>query len=67
MFDTKEAVKKFVKLAPVTEQEIADVFDRIFFMGWEHGVTQYAVWKDGTQYVGILQKPLHAVLKEGPK
>ena len=32
--------------------------------GYSDAVTEYAVWKDGEQFVGVLQKPLSQVLQE---
>lgn len=34
-----------------------------FLKGKIEGITTYAVWKDGEQFVGVLQTPLEKVLK----
>lgn len=34
--------------------------------GWEAGVRDFAIWKDGEQVVGCRQTPLKEVLKKGP-
>lgn len=39
---------------------------KTYLRGWEKGVTDYAVWKDGEQLVGAIQAPLKKVLKRGP-
>lgn len=34
--------------------------------GWEDGVREFAVWRDGRQHVGCMGKPLKGVLANGP-
>jgi hypothetical protein len=34
--------------------------------GWEKGVRDFAIWRNGEQLVGCLQRPLQTVLEEGP-
>ena len=36
--------------------------DAYFRMGLCDGIRRYAVWNDGEQRVGVMQKPLHEVL-----
>jgi hypothetical protein len=44
--------------------DIIDKVERIGFLkGAIEGITLYAVWKDGKQLVGVLQKPLKEVLQ----
>lgn len=38
--------------------------NRDFIDGVKAGVTTFAIWKDGKQYVGIMQATLTKVLKE---
>lgn len=35
-----------------------------FVMGLEEGIRMYAIWKDGVQLVGAMQRPLAEVLGE---
>ena len=35
-----------------------------YFTGVESGVRAFATWKDGQQFVGCMQIPLHEVLLE---
>lgn len=37
-----------------------------YLKGWERGVRDYAIWKDGAQLVGVTQLPLDQVLNRGP-
>lgn len=37
---------------------------RDFIDGVIAGITAFAVWKDGKQYVGVLEKPLVDVLRD---
>jgi hypothetical protein len=41
--------------------------DKAFQSGWKKGVTDYAIWKDGEQLVGCMQRSLKKVLDEGPR
>lgn len=34
--------------------------------GWDKGVSDFAIWKNGEQLVGCMQTPLKEVLKRGP-
>lgn len=37
---------------------------KYFRMGLKVAITEYAIWKDGKQYVGVLQRPLKDILME---
>jgi hypothetical protein len=37
-----------------------------YTQGWARGVSDYAVWKDGEQLVGVMQRPLKGVIEKGP-
>lgn len=41
--------------------------DAAYKQGWEKGVKDFAIWRDGEQLVGCLERPLATVLKEGPR
>ncbi len=41
-----------------------DNYSLAYYQGYIRGICDYAVWKDGKQYVGALQKPLRKVLEE---
>lgn len=43
-----------------------DTFSADYLAGWAKGVTDYAVWSDGEQFVGVRHKPLREVLAKGP-
>ncbi len=32
--------------------------------GYKDAVTNYAVWRDGEQFIGVLQRPLKTVFEE---
>ena len=34
--------------------------------GWQNAVRLYAVWRDGEQRVGVMERPLQVVLEKGP-
>lgn len=34
--------------------------------GWDKGVIDFAIWNDGEQLVGCMQRPLGEVLRSGP-
>ena len=38
----------------------------VYRKGWARGMKDYAVWKDGEQLVGVMQRPLQGVLDVGP-
>lgn len=40
--------------------------DKAHRRGWEEGVTDYAVWSNGEQLVGVMRRPLKKVLEDGP-
>ena len=40
--------------------------DSAFRAGWEKGVRDFAIWRNGEQLVGCLRRPLAEVLKRGP-
>ena len=44
------------------ERTTEDAYDA----GWRDAVRLYAVWHDGSQLVGVMEKPLNQVLDEGP-
>ena len=51
------------------EHEVAELkedISRAYDLGWGDAVKLYAVWRDGQQLVGIMEKPLKSVLKKGP-
>ena len=37
-----------------------------YLKGWERGVRDYAIWKDGQQFVGAARVPLDQILNRGP-
>ena len=39
----------------------------IWFEGWKAAVIYYAVWKDGEQLVGVMQRPLADVIEQKRK
>lgn len=43
-------------------------FEKEYEMGYRQGyidaISNYAVWRDGVQYVGILQTPLKEMIEE---
>jgi hypothetical protein len=41
---------------------IEDAYDA----GWRDAVRLYAIWNDGSQWVGVMRQPLNKVLDEGP-
>lgn len=41
---------------------IGELCEMAFLAGYCHGVKNFAVWKDGQQLVGALQKPLEEIL-----
>lgn len=41
-----------------------DLLERVYREGYKHAVENYAVWKDGEQFVGVLRRPLKKVLEE---
>lgn len=48
-------------------QILVDVINRVYdtyYEGVKEGITRYAVWKDGTQVVGVMERPLIQVLVE---
>jgi hypothetical protein len=56
------------------KQKVADKARQLFPIevtaykhGYKDAVTNYAVWKDGEQLVGVMQKPLKKVLEEVSK
>jgi len=46
------------------EPEIERAMIAAYRAGMKDGITDYAIWKDGGQYVGALQRPLRDVLKK---
>lgn len=46
--------------------DVPRLIEWAYGQGWKRGVTMYAVWRDGEQLVGIMQKPLREVLGDGP-
>lgn len=47
----------------MTKEDIIKIQRIDFLEGMITGITLYAIWKDGEQLVGCLQKPLRDVLK----
>ena len=45
-------------------KELAEKTTQAFYQGLRNGVTQYAHWKDGVQYVGTTGKTLEKALAE---
>lgn len=43
-------------------QQLNKIYRSGFLAGLEEGIRRYAIWKDGEQKVGCLQKPLKEVL-----
>ena len=48
------------------DDEIRRQASRAYDKGWKHAVRLYAIWKDGEQVVGALQRPIDSVLNRGP-
>lgn len=46
--------------------EVLSLINDAYRRGWERGVSDYAVWKDGEQMVGVMQKTLSKVIETGP-
>ncbi len=58
-----------LKIISRLEQEKAamgDAFRNGFRKGWEKGVRDFAIWRNGEQLVGCMERPLRRVLAEGP-
>ena len=49
---------------PLADQEPDYRLEIAYRMGYEHALRNYAVWKDGEQLVGAMQRPLKSVLAE---
>lgn len=47
-------------------RKLCKCIEKAYRAGWAEGVRSYAIWSDGEQLVGVMHKPLAAVLKEGP-
>ena len=41
-----------------------EVDEASYKKGYSHAVSNYAIWRDGQRYVGVLQTPLEKVLEE---
>lgn len=39
-------------------------YEKGYRQGYIDAITNYAVWRDGEQYVGVLQTPLKEVIEE---
>lgn len=39
----------------------------LYKAGYKDAITNYAVWRDGQQHVGVMNRPLKAVLEEVDK
>ena len=46
------------------EEESQKALDAAYRRGYADAVTNYAVWKNGEQLVGVMQRPLKEVLEE---
>jgi len=46
----------------MNEEQIVEAYNA----GWADAVRLYAVWKNGEQLVGVMERPLGAVLSDGP-
>lgn len=44
--------------------EVSKADDAAYRMGYSDALTNYAVWNDGGQYVGVGKRPLNEVLAE---
>lgn len=49
---------------PLPDQSPEYQLEIAYRMGYADGVRNYAIWKNGTQYVGAMQRPLKDVLAE---
>ena len=45
--------------------DLCRILEDAYRKGWEHGVRDFAIWRDGQQLVGCMEKPLHTVLAKG--
>jgi hypothetical protein len=70
------AAKTRVEHAKKLEAEVKTLSDKLkeeedlhkvsFTAGWEKGVRDFAIWRDGEQLVGCRQRPLKEILEQGP-
>ena len=47
--------------------KIAELVEEAFLAGYRHGVESYAVWRNGAQLVGALERPISEVMKRAPE
>lgn len=45
---------------------IANLVEAAFLAGYRHGVESFAVWRQGAQLVGALERPISEVYKRAP-
>lgn len=45
-------------------EEKQDTLDEAYRRGYIDALSNYAVWRDGQQYVGVLARPLKEVIEE---
>ena len=48
-------------------KELNQMYKCGYLAGLEDGIRRYAIWKDGEQRVGVMQKPLSQVLVDAMK
>lgn len=60
-----EGVKElFVQKYKNEKRKMLPLEEMRYKEGYRDAVTNYAVWRDGGQFVGVLEKPLYKVLEE---
>lgn len=47
--------------------QIGELVEQAFLAGYRHGVESYAVWRDGQQLVGCLERPMGEVFRRAPE
>jgi len=53
-------------VAAFARRHAREAVERARVDGWADGVREYAVWRDGSQLVGVMERPLADVLRAGP-